>query len=268
MDPVDRWARTFDEDAAGYAEGRPGYPQELFDVLVERCGLGPGTAVIEIGPGTGQATIELLARGARVHAIEPGQQLAAFLRERLGQERLTLSVGKFEDVPLEPSSADLVVSATAFHWVDPAVGVPRIVDVLRPGGWVALWWNLFYDATGPDAFSRALEPLFERLGGSESPQVLNARDEEHWTRLLDDAGLESSAAQQLDWEHDHETKDLVALYATFSGTRARPEADRRALLDGVRDVADSQFGGRLRRRYITRLYTARKATTPRRSARP
>lgn len=231
------------------------------------AGSGRG-AVLEIGPGTGQATIELLARGARVHAIEPGRRLAAFLRERLGQERLTLSVGRFEDVPLDPGSADLVVSATAFHWVDPAVGFPRIVDVLRHGGWVALWWNLFYDATGPDAFSRALEPLYERIGGSESPQVLNARDEERWARLLAQAGLESAAGQQLEWEHDHETAELVALYAAFSGTRARPEPDRRALLDGVRDVADSQFGGRVRRRYVTRLYTARKPMTRRRRARP
>ena len=60
------------------------------------------------------------------------------------------------------------------------------------------------------------------------------------------------------WELDHETDDLVALYATFSGTRARPKDERTWFLAGVRAVADDGFGGRVRRRYTTVLYTAQK----------
>ena len=163
------WARTFDRDPAGYAEGRPGYPDALFDLLTVRCGLGKGTVVIEIGPGTGQATSELLGRGARVHAIEPGKRLADFLIRAHARKKLTVTVKPFERVTLEDGSADLVVSATAFHWVEVEVGVPKIRRVLRPGGWVALWWNVFHDPDGPDAFSRSLEPLYAELGDRESP---------------------------------------------------------------------------------------------------
>ena len=256
---VHEWARTFDADAAGYAEGRPGYPPEVFTLLVDRCGLGPETEVVEIGPGTGQATRELLARGARVRAVEPGLHLAEHLRHALGDTSLSVLETTFEDALLEDATADLVVAATSFHWIDDGVGIEKVVDVLRPGGWVALWWNVFYDPAGPDAFSRALEPLYAALGDLESPHGgARALDEEHWLQLLRDAGLDSPQAERFAWEVDHRADDLVALYATFSGTRARPPDERRRFLEGVRDIAERQFGGRLRRLYVTPLYTARK----------
>ena len=264
---MEEWARTFDRDPTGYAQGRPGYPTEVFAVLEARCGLGPGTEVVEIGPGTGQATNELLARGARVHAVEPGSRLAAHLRDALGQEGLSISVTTFERVALAPSSADLVVAATSFHWVAEEVGIGNAVDVLRPEGWIALWWNVFYDPGGPDAFSRSLEPLYAALGDRESPHGGHrALDEAHWLALFRDAGLVDAEAQRIEWDVEHETDDLVALYSTFSGTRARPKRERVRFLAGVRAVADREFGGRVRRRYVTALYTARKpaATTRRR----
>jgi SAM-dependent methyltransferase len=265
---MDEWAGTFDRDAAGYAHGRPGYPAEVFAVLEARCGLGPGAEVVEIGPGTGQATRELLARGARVHAVEPGARLATHLRKALADDALSITVSTFERVELAPASADLVVAATSFHWIAEAPGVPKAVDLLRPGGWVALWWNVFHDPDGPDAFSRALEPLFAAIGDRESPHGgARALDEGHWLELFRDAGLEDAESQRIEWEVEHETDDLVALFSTFSGTRARPKAERIRLLDGIRAVADLEFGGRLRRRYVTPLYTARKptATSRRRS---
>jgi SAM-dependent methyltransferase len=269
---MERWALTFDRDPAGYAEGRPGYPTQLFDVLEARCGLAPGVDVLEVGPGTGQATKELLARGALVHAVEPGRRLAAHLRRTLGSEALAVSVGRFEDVVLDEASADLVVAATSFHWVDVETCAAKAAATLRPGGWVALWWNVFHDPAGPDAFSRALEPLYAEIGDRESPHGGHkALDEEFWLGLLARVGLDDRTAQRFAWEIEHSTNDVVALYATFSGTRVRPPKERARLLEGVRATADERFGGRVRRRYVTPLYTARKplsATSARRSARP
>lgn len=63
---------SFNARADEYRLARPPYPERLYEILAKRCGLGAGTRVLEIGPGTGQATRELLARGASVVAVEPG----------------------------------------------------------------------------------------------------------------------------------------------------------------------------------------------------
>ena len=115
--------RSFGADPAGYHAVRPPYPERVYTLLEERCGLVPGARTLEIGPGTGLATRELLARGASpLVAVEPDERLAAFLGESLGAA-VDLRAARFEDAPLEPGSFDLAVCATAFHWIDPVVGL-------------------------------------------------------------------------------------------------------------------------------------------------
>lgn len=252
------FAETFERDPEGYAAGRPGYPAEVFAVLVERCGLGEGTGVIEIGPGTGQATTELLRRGAHVHAVEPGPELARYLVAQHVGEPLEVTVSAFEDAVLPAAAADIVVAATSFHWVDTEIGMEKVLAALRPGGWIALWWNLWYDPAGPDAFSRALDPIFEEFGNRESPAHVDQNQEEHWLPLMRPAGFDDVTAERFAWEVEQQSDDLVALFSTFSGIRIRPAAEQAQVLQRIRAVADEQFGGSVRRTYQTALYTGRK----------
>ncbi len=152
-------------------------------------GSAAGASVIEIGPGTGQATAELLRRGARVHAIEPGAALAEHLVAAHGGDALTVTVSSFEEAELPEGAADLVVAATSFHWVDTEIGMDKVLSALRPGGWVALWWNLWYDPDGQDAFSLALDPDLRRVRRRESPAYVDQRQEEHWLPLMRAGGL-------------------------------------------------------------------------------
>jgi len=255
---VSEFAATFERDPEGYAAGRPGYPAELFAVLEARCGLAEGTTVVEIGPGTGQATAELLRRGAHVHAVEPGPGLAHHLLDQHVGEPLEVTVSSFEDVALPDAAADLVVAATSFHWVEPEIGVPKVMAALRPGGWAAIWWNLFFDPLGPDAFSRALDPIFEEFGDVESPAFVDARQEEHWLPLLREAGFADVAAERFPWDVEQSSADIVALFSTFSNMRMRPLAERTQVLARIGAVADDRFGGRVRRTYQAVLYTGRK----------
>ena len=255
---MSEFAATFDKDPVGYAAGRPGYPAEIFTVLEERCGLGVGTDVVEIGPGTGQATAELLRRGARVHAVEPGPGLARHLIAQHVGEPLEVTVSSFEDAVLPDAAADLVVAATSFHWVEPDIGPPKVLAALRPGGWAAIWWNLFYDPRGPDAFSRALNPIFEEFGDVESPAFVDTRQEDHWVPLLRETGFDDVTAKRIPWENDQTTEDIVALFGTFSNMRLRPSAEQAQVLARIGAVADDEFGGRVHRTYQAVLYTGRK----------
>ncbi|MBV9281092.1 MAG: class I SAM-dependent methyltransferase, partial [Chloroflexi bacterium] len=126
--------RTFDQAAELYDRARPGYPRELFDDLTELAGIGPGCRVLEIGCGTGQATVPLAERGCQIVAVELGADMAAVARRNLARfASVTVVVSAFEDWPLPAGPFDAVVSATAFHWIDPAVRVTKAADALRPG---------------------------------------------------------------------------------------------------------------------------------------
>ncbi len=92
----------FSSDVAAYDTGRPGYPERVYELLQEVCGLGPDSAVLEIGPGTGQATGRLLDCGATITAVELGPELAALLQAKHEGRPLAVEVGAFEDVALEP----------------------------------------------------------------------------------------------------------------------------------------------------------------------
>ena len=119
----ERLRSTFDAVATLYDEARPGYPELFFDDLASLSGTGPGAKVLEIGCGTAQATVPLARRGYHVLCVELGENLATIARGKLAdypQEAWVLA-SSFEQWPLEEGAFELVVSATTFHWVDPAV---------------------------------------------------------------------------------------------------------------------------------------------------
>jgi SAM-dependent methyltransferase len=147
--------RLFGADPAGYDSARPGHPDRVYEVLVERCGLARGSAVLEVGPGTGHATRRLLELGADpVVAIEPNEQLADYLETTVG-DGVEVLRATLEDADLPDAVFDLATAASSFHWVDEPVGLAAIHAALRPGGWIALWWTLFGEGGSPDEFIRA-----------------------------------------------------------------------------------------------------------------
>ena len=133
----------FDRVAEIYDRIRPRYPDRLFSDLFRYLGGDPedpgSLATVEIGPGTGQATGALLKRGATVAAVEPGPHLAVFLRGRFPDEpRLVVINERFEDAPLPDGIADLVFAATSFHWLDRDTRYAKTLELLRPGGVLAI----------------------------------------------------------------------------------------------------------------------------------
>ncbi|MEW2556535.1 class I SAM-dependent methyltransferase [Streptomyces zhihengii] len=136
-----RRARSFDAAATQYDTARPDYPPALLDALEETTGRPlKGARAVDVGAGTGIATRLLRDRGARVTAVEPGAGMAARFRASL--PGVPLVRGSGDALPLAGASADLITYAQSFHWTDPARSVPEALRVLRPGGALALWWNV------------------------------------------------------------------------------------------------------------------------------
>ena len=131
------YGRVFDDIAEDYDRHRPTYPDALVDRACE--GIAPGAAVLEIGCGTGQLTRSLLARGLRVTAVEPGQQLIERARDSLnGVGDVQLVNARLEDTSLPHAQYSAVFSASAVHWIDPDVSWRKAAEALVDGGTLAL----------------------------------------------------------------------------------------------------------------------------------
>jgi ubiquinone/menaquinone biosynthesis C-methylase UbiE len=131
--------KVFNEIAAEYDRNRPTYPDALVDHACQVACIGAGGEVLEIGCGTGQLTRSLLARGLRVTALEPGDQLIAIAGENLEDAcDVEFVNARLEDMQLPRERYQAVFSASAIHWADPDLSWRKIADVLAPGGTLAL----------------------------------------------------------------------------------------------------------------------------------
>jgi SAM-dependent methyltransferase len=233
----------------------------VYSRLRTRCGLRAGARVLEVGPGTGLVTVRLLDAGASVVAVEPDPGLAAHLRGDVTGD-LEVVAATFEDARLPEAGFDLAVAATSFHWVDQARGLAKLGRVVRPGGWVALWWTLFRDPGAADEFTRSVERILgPRTRGSfdEPGRPPFQLDEEHRCRDLRDlAGLTDVVAEVVTTDLALTTAQVRALYGSMATVLRRPVAERSRLLTAIGDLVDATYGGRVVRRFVTAFYRGRR----------
>jgi ubiquinone/menaquinone biosynthesis C-methylase UbiE len=128
----------FDGVAELYDDSRLGYPRDIVDFVMATAGARAGSDVLEVGCGTGQLTESLTAYGFRLTAIDIGASMVGVAQRRLASSAVSFRVASFEDFAAAGASFDLIISATAFHWVDPEVRFAKPARLLRPGGWLAL----------------------------------------------------------------------------------------------------------------------------------
>jgi ubiquinone/menaquinone biosynthesis C-methylase UbiE len=216
-----RHQRTlFDSVAELYEASRLSYPAEIVEFALATAGLVAGSAVLEIGCGTGQLTESLADFGFSLTAIDIGRSMIATARHRLDGRAVSFQVVSFEDFAAADGSFDLIASGTAFHWVDPEIRFRKPARLLCPGGWLALLeTGEHYDdpfaaalhgmwaARSDDGGARLRQPHFAdtqviaRTGLFETPV-----HKTHTQRIVRPAetvvGVENTRATSLNWPDD------------------------------------------------------------------
>ena len=261
---------TFGTVVDVYDEIRPTYPEALFDELFALLPSEP--EVLEVGPGTGQATRDLLARGARVHAVEISPLMANKLRSNLPSERLRVSVGDFETIELPAESADAVFSASAYHWISPAAQLDRPALILRPGGILAVVGLFQVDSPEDLGFYAAAQPIYERYGQAHDGPPIEARTNVEPTiaqaLIGPDPRFTDVVVHRWDWDQSYTAAEYRKLMLSFSDTNMMDAGDRAGLVDDIESFINDRFDGHVTRPLVVALTTARRASADDGTSRP
>ena len=245
---------TFDEAAKLYDRARPTYPDALFDDLVELAGLKVRARVVEIGCGTGKATLPLAGRGLRITCVELGASLAAVARRRLalfpGVEILNAD---FETWRPARADYDAVVAFTAFHWIPPELRYLKSAALLREGGALAVAMTHHVLPDDADPFFLDSQADYDAVGvGGDPPgppsSVTGLGAEMEASGLFRVVG-----ERRHQWDVVYTADEYVDVLSTFSGNMAMEEPKRTRLFELLR----ARIGDRLlRKTYLATLDVA------------
>jgi SAM-dependent methyltransferase len=254
----------FGQIAPQYDRIRPGYPAELIDAVLAYGRLDPQLPVLDVGAGTGQATVQFAAHGLSVIALDPSAEMVQIANDKFAGAGLDAAavIGEFESAPLGEGRFGLIYAATSWHWLDPDVCFLLAARSLAPGGTLAVLstWPLWRRT----ALRPELDRVYARSGAplpEMGPMCLAEPDSgalsREWLRETRDCGAFGDQQGKLaSWSVTYTALQYVELLGTY-GDHIGLEPDvRERLFEGVVDVVDAA-GGTIEVSYATLLLLAR-----------
>ncbi|GII78848.1 methyltransferase type 11 [Sphaerisporangium rufum] len=250
-------AESFGADAERYDRARPDYPGELVAAIVAAT---PGLDVVDVGIGTGIAARQFRAAGCRVLGVEPDPRMAELAR----RDGFPVEVSSFEEWDPAGRLFDAVIAAQAWHWIDPAAGAVKAGRALRPGGRLAVFWNMALPPPGlAEEFAAGLRSAVPGL----PPALTEAsRDADPYgpTRAAAAEGIRAAAVfdepeeRRFDSERPYTRDEWLETLST-SGLHARLTPAQRAEVAASTAAAIDAVGGRFTARFVTVAVTAARA---------
>jgi SAM-dependent methyltransferase len=252
-------SKSFDNVAELYDSCRPSYPRALVESILAITRIPATGRILEIGSGTGKATRLFAEKGFEIHCIEPGENLSTVaLRSLKGIKRVTIEKVRFEEWNGGKDLFDLVISAQAFHWIDPDVGYRKAASALKANGHIALFWNMYV------GFGGSLESEIEWVYQQHAPNLAQRREKTEEVIKQREAALSSSGyfsdgmVRRFAWSERYDSKEYIGLLNTYSDHMSLPEQMRINLYKGISDVI-IQNGGVINKPYLSVLHVAKKA---------
>ncbi|MDL2402280.1 class I SAM-dependent methyltransferase [Rhizobium mayense] len=250
---------TFDGVAALYGDVRPTYPEHVFDDIAAFSGLESSNAVLEIGCGTGQATLGLARRDVSILALDPGAELIGIARKNLAEfPNVRFAETTFEAWLGETAAFKLVMAAQSLHWVAPEVRFAKTAEQLAPGGTLAVFANVPMPPTPPLAaeFARLYSQYASSLSGP--PAEAWYLPDGPFAKLLGESEyFEPATHRCYPWGRMHNAASYTGLLRTLSSHRLLADDRREALLAALAGVI-AVYGGEFKLRYETHLYMAKR----------
>jgi SAM-dependent methyltransferase len=255
---------TFDEVAELYDEVRPAYPAAMFEDIVSLSGIPDGGRILEVGCGTGKATLPFAVRGYPMTCVELGEALAAFARRKLANHpNVEVVTSSFEDWPIENAVFDLALFAQSFHWIDPALGPDKLARALRIGGAVALAWNVQVTSNESRDFFEVVQEVYREvapeLTENQGPLPNDVDVSPHDGTLAASGRFGIGVTRRYPWSTSYDALGYTKLLSTYSDHRQLPTTVRERLLERIATLIETRFGGWIPKAYVTVLYLAHRA---------
>jgi SAM-dependent methyltransferase len=246
-------AESFGSDAERYDRTRPRYP----GAMVERiAAASPGPDVLDVGCGTGIAARQFQAAGCRVLGVDVDERMAGLAR----QTGVQAEVAAFEAWDPAGRAFDAVIAGQTWHWVDPVAGAAKAARVLRPGGRLALFWNV---GQAPPDVAEAFSAVYRRVLPDHPVFRAVMPGLDAYSAFLTKAadGIRQAGAfgdpeqWRFDWEHSYTRDEWLDQTPTFGGHSQFPPDKLQEILAGLGAAIDT-VGGSFTMRYAAVVLTA------------
>ena len=246
--------KVFDTIPEQFDRYRPRYCPELFQDLIAYAGIGPGKTVLELGPGTGQATDPILDTGCDYHAIELGEHLSQFMVRKYGSRpNFHIVNDDFVTHDFGSQQFDLIYSAATIQWIPENIAFSKTFDLLRPGGALAMMLTRG-DYRAPN------EALFQRIQAVYARYFHPETEYRHGAFSYDSAPEYGFTAFEKR-EYRGERVFTAGEYVSFCGTHCDhiviPEPDKSNLFKGLKEAV-LEAGNRIVFQDTYILYLAKK----------
>lgn len=269
---------TFEQAPELYDRARPSYPAQVFADLVALARLPAQARLLEIGCGTGQATLPLAERGYAVTCVELGGQLAAVARRKLARfPAVEVVNADFETWQPDRPRFDAVVAFGAFHWLAPGLRYAKTADLLRERGSLAFVSTahvlppdgdpFFLDVSADYEAVLPEDPSWGAGGGFYSPPwrlpgpdaLADHSDEVVTGEIAASGRFRDVQARRYLWDVVYTADDYVAVLGTYSHHRAFDDAARKRLFERIRERIEARPERTVRKTYLAMLYVAERA---------
>ena len=233
---------TFNTAPTLYEDVRPGYPEELIQDVLDISGLSDRSRILEVGCGTGKATQPFAGRGYELVCLDIGADLIAVAKERLeGFPNVSFVERAFEEWESD-EKFDLVISATAFHWVDPKVRYLKASEVLKSRGFLAVFSN--QHVRKDEGFFAESQSLYDKY---YSPLITSGPT--HATNFPGVEAFQDPIKRVYPWSQTYSSEQYIKLLGTYSGHIALPDKNKRLLFEGIANLIETKYDGRVTKHY-------------------
>lgn len=241
---------TFNQVPALYDEIRPKYPERILRAIEQYANLQPGSCIVEVGPGTGQASEYFIERGYNLLGIDLGNELIKYLQNKFrAKSNASFWQSSFEEWQAEPAKFNLLLAAQSFHWIDPEPGIRKVAQILVPDGSIALLWNL--DESENTEFWRRSKQVHKKyISSNAGNQGTNLKQS---ARQLLDVLEQSALYTKLEfkeevWEQEYSADEWIKMRNTFSPDLTLSAEVREAFHKELKDII-AELGGSFTRYY-------------------